>query len=342
MADIQQLDLCYSNLSEAFIIIAGVSRVFSGVSLLVCLFVMATILLTKKYNTSTLRLNLYLCIVAALHSIATVTGAAAYFPMQDSSYSYSAYCVWSGFTYQQTLWMVLTTFLVIFVDIYIRVAWQKETTRFEKLYVLIIFIFPLFFNWIPFIDSTYGPVGPWCWIRTINFDDKCSIHIQGIAWQAFLAYIPLTILCVAVIVLYILMIHAIYRKNHARAHTHDSRRDALKEARPILIYPWVLFIVLLISIVNRIASGVTSDQPTILVLYCLSAAATSLQSGIIAVMFGIDLATLRRLCQTGTYRCCRQEITEDYAILHSNETDSQRDDFHCDYVKADNEEMVTK
>ena len=89
MADVEQLNKCYSNLTSVFVIIAGVSRGTSVISLLACLLVAATILLFKKYIFFTQRLVLYLCIAAGLYSIAIATGATVYFPM-DGSYSYSA------------------------------------------------------------------------------------------------------------------------------------------------------------------------------------------------------------------------------------------------------------
>ena len=85
MADVEQLNKCYSNLTSVFVIIAGVSRGTSVISLLACLLVAATILLFKKYIFFTQRLVLYLCIAAGLYSIAIATGATVYFPMHTSS-----------------------------------------------------------------------------------------------------------------------------------------------------------------------------------------------------------------------------------------------------------------
>ena len=316
------------------------SRGTSVISLLACLLVAATILLFKKYIFFTQRLVLYLCIAAGLYSIAIATGATVYFPM-DGSYSYSAYCVWSGFSFQHTTWLLLLAFLVIFLDMYMRVGLQKDTTRFELIYVLIIFGVPLLFNWIPFIDSSYGPAGPWCWIRAINFDDGCTIHIEGVIWQSALLYIPLLLVCIVAIVLYILMVHKIYRIRYTERFDPQAatkRKNMLKEARPFLIYPWVFVVVILISLTNRIASSLEPDEQKIIVLFCLNAAGTSLLGGTAVVIFGLDIGTLRRLLQVRSYSCCRREVVSDYPVVITESGDSFRDASHCSYVELNQED----
>ena len=340
MADNEQLSKCYSNLTSAFVIIAAVSRGSSVISVLACLLVAAIILLFKKYIFFTQRLVFYFCITAGLYSIAIATGTTVYFPM-DGSYSYSAYCAWSGFISQHTTWMLLLAFLIIFLDMYMRVSLQKDTTRFELVYILIIFGTPLLFNWIPFIDSSYGPAGPWCWIRAINFDENCTIHIEGVVWRAVLLYVPLLLVCIVAIVLYILMVHKIYRIRYTERFDPQAatiRKNMLKEARPFLVYPWVFFIVITISLANRVASTFEVNSQKILVLFCLNAAGLSLQGGIAVVILGIDIATLRRLLQVRSYPCCRREVVRDYPVAITENGDSFRDSLDCNYVQLNQED----
>ena len=51
----------------------------------------------------------------------------------------------------------------------------KEINKLEVALVVLIFTVPLLYDWIPFITNSYGPIGLWCWIRTLNND--CSTQI---------------------------------------------------------------------------------------------------------------------------------------------------------------------
>ena len=326
--------LCYINSTSKFDIIAAVNVAGSFVSLAACLLVIASILMFKKYIIFNQKLILYLSIAGALNSIAAITRATSYFP-DNGSYNYNAYCAWSGYSIQVTIWMFYTALLVVIVHTYSTIVKQKDTLNIvKKVYAILIFVPPVLFNLLPFSTSNYGPAGPWCWIRAINFDQNCSKDDFGIVWRYTLSYVPLLGVVLIGILLYILIACHIYRVRFTSMYDPQAgatRKAMLKEIRPFLIYPWLFLIILLISFMNRIVATFAKDEDVIVALWILNAAATSSQGGLAAVIFGLDLNTLRRMFNTKTYTCCRRDRVTEYQIHVPDRTDSFVSDSHHDY-----------
>lgn len=59
--------------------------------------------------------------------------------------------------------------------------------KIEACLFALVFCLPLLFDWIPFATGSYGPFGPWCWIRRLEND--CSN--AGILERMLLQSIPL-------------------------------------------------------------------------------------------------------------------------------------------------------
>ena len=77
----------------------------------------------------------------------------------------------------------------------------KEINKLEVALVVLIFTVPLIYEWVPFTTNSYGPIGLWCWIRTLN--DDCSMQIAG-KWEGmWIEYIPFGIVDLLVLVFFI-------------------------------------------------------------------------------------------------------------------------------------------
>jgi len=59
---------------------------------------------------------------------------------------------------------------------------------------------PLIFDLIPFTTNSYGPIGPWCWIRNVKSD--CSPHKAGLWEQIWLLIIPTGFVVLITLVLF--------------------------------------------------------------------------------------------------------------------------------------------
>ena len=61
-------------------------------------------------------------------------------------------------------------------DLFRKAVFRVQTDRYEKWYIVTIFLVPLGYNWIPFIGNAYGLNGGiLCWIRQRNFTGDCSV-----------------------------------------------------------------------------------------------------------------------------------------------------------------------
>jgi len=64
-------------------------------------------------------------------------------------------------------------------------GWNAK--KIEACLFVLVFCLPLLFDWIPFATGSYGPFGPWCWIRRLEND--CSD--AGILERLLLQRVPL-------------------------------------------------------------------------------------------------------------------------------------------------------
>ena len=294
-------------------------------SLIASVFVAATILMFKKYIMFVQRLILYLCMTAGLYSIAIVTRSVTHFVDDQESYNSSTFCICSGFFFQHAGFMFFISLFIVILDMYLRVAKQKDTSRFEIFYLLVIIIGPLSIDWIPFIGSSYGKDGPWCWIRSVNYDANCTTNILGLALRISVGYGPLCIGSVVAILLYILMVRHLYRLKYTGKYDPQKERTRkllLKEVRPFLIYPWIALFIVLFSFVNRLVSAFVETNQ---VSWSINAVSGSLQGAIAVIMFGLNFETLRRLLKVKHYPCCCQRKIREYPVDIMDYTDSYED-----------------
>ena len=295
------------------------------ISLLASVFVAATIIIFKKFIMFVQRLILYLCMTAGLYSIGIATRSATHFVDDPQSFNSSTFCIWSGFFFQHTGFMFFVSLLLVILDMYLRVVKQKDTSRFEILYLLIIIIGPLSVNWIPFIGSSYGKDGPWCWIRSINYDANCSTNILGLALRISVGYSPLFVGGIVAIVLYILMVRYLYRLKYTGKYDPQKERTRkllFKEVRPFLIYPWIALSIVLFSFVNRLVSAFTETNQ---VTWSIDAVSGSLQGAIAVTVFGLNFETIRRLMKIKNCLCCSQRKITEYPVDITDYTDSYED-----------------
>ena len=78
---------------------------------------------------------------------------------------------------------------------------SRKINKLEVVRVATIIIVPLPFDMIPFTTDSYGPYGPWCWIRV--FETDCSVHIAGSWEQVWLWYVPFGLVAVLTLGLFL-------------------------------------------------------------------------------------------------------------------------------------------
>lgn len=276
--------------------VAGVAAVSGLISLLACCFIIFIIVLFKKWKFFSQRLILYLAITAALLSLAMVLQRVDY-ANQDSAH-YNNFCVFAGFLSQISGWMVLDAVICIQIFLLLTVFTEQQPEKYEQAFLVLIFLFPITFNWIPFIHLTYGRAGAWCWIRSKD-DDTCELFRFGQVLQLVLWYIPLYILMFLLIILYavvLIKLRSMKKKwtGDFDPRTMKKRKQMAREAIPLIIYPLIFFVLNIPPFINRIHGAANPNDPEP-ALWFISAIMFPLQGGAIALGFSLDPETRKRL-----------------------------------------------
>ena len=244
-----------------YVIVAVVSACSAIVSALCCIFVICLIFLLKKHYFLIQRVILYHCLSTLLRALATTL---RFHRLNDGGPT-SAVCMLSGFATQVTNWTRIMDYSVITFTLLLTAVFHKNVARLESLYVVLIFVFPLTFNWIPFIDQTYGRAGPWCWIRNVNYDD-CSEHKLGTILRNVIQNVPQYVVIVVLSISYLsTIIYLVYQRCCKWGKdVHNQEREQLKkkvheEVWPLLFYPFGVVLLNIVPIISRVYEFVNAE-----------------------------------------------------------------------------------
>lgn len=276
--------------------VAAVAAVSGFVSLIASCFVIFIIVLFKKWQFFTQRLILYLAIVAAMKSSATILQRVDY-DNQVSAF-YNGFCIFGGFYSQVTSWMVLNVIITITVSLLVTAFSNKPPEKYEPLFLVLIFVVPFTFNWIPFIKQAYGRAGPWCWIRSVE-RVTCEGFTFGKVLQFTLFYVPLYAILLVLMTMYGIVLVKVHRnrKKWTGKFNPDAerlRKVTKRQILPLILFPLIYFFLYLPLLVNRIHDFVDPDNPNS-ALWFIAAALFPLEGGGVAIVFTLDPKTRRRL-----------------------------------------------
>lgn len=287
--------------------VAIVSLLASVLSFVVCCFTIALILILNKWQFFSQRLILYLTLTALSFSLANIVNRVHILSTADSpSASMTNFCIFGGFLTQVTTWMGLCSIISITLYIFAGVVCDKNAERFEWAFLLFTFVFPLAFNWIPFIRTSYGNSGVWCWIRSFDLT-TCEVLEFGKWLQYGLLYIPVYSVLFVLLLLYVVIIARIYQKRklltgggaptNPRACTissHDTTivRKAMSEVFSLFIYPIIYTILSIPLLVNRLYSSAYPTQPSLALWYV-----SSLSSPLLGACTGLAFTFHTVLCR---------------------------------------------
>ena len=288
---------CSPFANDHYVGVAILSACTGAVSAIASLLVICGILVSKKYLFFIQRLILYLSITVFLNSLSVVLRLQRVVTLGGhSDDKLHPLCVFTAFADQTTSWSTLIAISCITCYLLLNVVLLRPVVALEKLYVVLIVLLPLSFNWIPFIKGSYGEAGAWCWIR--GEDDDCQQILFGVYLRFILWYIPLYIVLLAILIAYL---YILYRVRKLRGHwegkfdpSSQTTRDKMtKEFRPLVWYPLIYLILVIFPTINRI-HGAFFDEPS-LALWILHAFFSPLRGGFIALAYALDGQTVRRL-----------------------------------------------
>jgi hypothetical protein len=209
------------------------------------------------------------------------------------------YCIFIAFIQQVVNWSVFLAYTCIVIDIFLKAVFKLQTDKLEIIYVICIMVVPLTFNWIPFINLTFGPAGSICWIRAINLDD-CSEFQFGFWLRLALYYIPLYALLAMFIILMTVALIFIRctRKSLTQSKTAEEKR-VLKmmetEIRPIICYPFILIFINFFPLIQRFYELHSSTDGVYFAISLLAVIVYRFQGIGITLAFLLDPETRKKL-----------------------------------------------
>lgn len=317
-----------------YLILSGFRALCASVSLFSCLLVIILILIFKRHHYFIQRLVLYVCIIAAINSIAIIIQKVDYFePNETQANILDKYCIFVGFFELYTSLVELLSLLCITHGVYRCIIKQKPKKYLEGIYITASLLTPLLIVCVPFFGRqvTYGKSGPWCWIQ--ERDQECTKNVFGIILQFTIWYIPLIVVTAITSIVYVSMLYSVRRslENHWQGpydpelFLHKGRLR--KIVKIMLAYLPVLYLIVnLFSLPNAIYWAI-GEKP-IFALWVLHGVLPPLRGALFAIPYLFHTDTRRQIKQLNIRAAIKQQFVNNthaisnYPAKECNFTDS--------------------
>jgi len=315
-----------SSLPSSYKKVAIVSAVSGIVSMIACTIILFLFVLFKKWIFFTQRLIFYLILASLCNAFSQILHPFSY--IKDSG---TQFCVFGGFLEQVTSWMILNSVFSITTYLFAIAVFSRNTKRLELLYLSAIFVLPILIGLFPFIKSSYGPSGAWCWIK-VQDPVTCQTFPPGQAFMTVLWFLPFYILAIAMILMYAGIIVSLYRhkcrKNWASETTAETKHlneESRKKIVSLIAYPIIYFILMQFSMMNRLENKVHPNNPSIVFWY-LSAICSPIAGGLLAVAYTLDKETRKRMTWPHIHSAIREWTTrsgpQEYPVANVQEEEN--------------------
>ena len=172
-----------------------------------------------------------------------------------NSSSSSLGCKVVGFLIVYSMWVMLLFSLCLTLHLFSYAVCHMRMEKREWLYIVVSILLPFLYTWIPFVTQDYGSNGMWCFI---------SGHTNQIVEEFTLYYGPLVLfMSLNVLVLFgtvaFLKLRATLHNSSVMSSSlsnpYESARKRLVYIKPLLVYPPLLFVMILFPFVYRVLSA---------------------------------------------------------------------------------------
>ena len=292
-------------------IVAIVCSLVALFSLLCSVGVVVVILCSKKYRVFHQLLTLHLAVATIAHSLIYTIGRVDFSAERELS---PPHCMFIGCADLYTSWVELLTIASITLNLILLSVYEKQVGKIHLIHVIVVYLSPLLWIWIPFTVGGFGVRGPWCGIRVHG--PSCEVFLAGIfmrfaLWQIPLYTIFLPLFIISSIVVFIKLKR---RTEHwdgpgsdPEAIARKGRHKIFREIKPLLLFPIIYLLLKLPLLISQIYEAIEPLEPVI-VLWILEAIFSPLAGAVIAVMYGLDPQTRTKLrrCQIQSLfmSCC--------------------------------------
>ena len=255
----------------------------SLISLLASCLVLFFIILFKRWSFFNQRLVLYLFLATIINTITAIL----------SSIESDKICAFAGFATHIGGWINLNAYICITVALLLKVFFTINLEKLDIPITMFIFASPFLFNWIPFINNTYGKAGPICWIKNVQeVNGTCELIVFGQALQLVLWYIPLYLTLSIMIILYVMIFvkFCFHRKQWVKFNqdVDNQRKQALTFTVTLLVFPVIYFSVNIFPFIARIHGLINPINPSP-VLWLLTAISFPQQGMGVAIVFLLNV-----------------------------------------------------
>ena len=271
---------CSYNITEAeikeIILKAGISGV---VCFSICLlsFLIGIVCLCRTKSNFILRLFLYYTLVCTLYTGTRSLYMIHYLTYDD--YSDDPFCKTLGFLncyvkLLMSIFMFSVSVLILFKVYRAQMlkqcasALRRRYCLFEAVLIFSLWIIPLLFSWIPFINDYYGREGPYCWIKNTSLcNGNQFIDMTGRIEETLLLLVPVYaatgLTCICVLLLAIRLICLLYKTGLLRS----KKSIIIKELSVLLtlLVGNILFIVI-VAVINGAIRSVSTQWTIDLIL----------------------------------------------------------------------------
>ena len=171
----------------------------------------------------------------------------------------------------------------LYMSVFLRLT-ADEVKSSVKWYYVACYGIPLIVSVIPFTFNGYGPAGAWCWIK----DRYLAMRLVGF-------YVPLILAIVFNGVVYTRVVRLINRTYKTGAD-QASAKQIDNTTRKLRVYPFILVIVWLPAMVNRVYEFATDEQSY--TLFLLQTIFSSSQGMLNALVYGFSRGVREALGQS--------------------------------------------
>ncbi len=296
----ENISSCVSLLydTDVFRGIAAIRSTVSVFSFLCCLTVIFLIICYRKYHFFPQRLILYLAVVSAFHSCVLSASRVNYHSMRPLK---DPYCMASGFLELYSSWVEVLLIACIITHLLLLLILGMESSRMEVVHLIVSFILPFLWCWIPLIGHAFGTTGPWCGVRVHTEQRECRMYTLGtilrfILWQIpiFSLFLIFFLTCIMVIVCKLKKDALEWDGSHYDPEAQKAKQKMIRQVKALLCYPIVFLLLKLPLLFSQLYETTHPCEPQA-VLWLLDALTSPLGGAVVALVYVCDANTRTKL-----------------------------------------------
>ena len=231
----------------------------ASTSCLACLTAFILVLVCRAHHRFVHRLTLYLTGAAFFLSVLyalQILPVKLHNGIASTREGWSGLCTAIAFLDQYTGWVMLL--IICWINLYLfllAVTKSSALVNHKRVYevagIVTVFILPLTYVWIPFLDDRYGLAGAWCWIKLTKGTCNAS-YVTGLEFQIGLWYGPAIVITSLSFIGMCALVYALCKQVLKTENNTAQHINALKDAFPLLVYLVIFNFINCLDIVNHI------------------------------------------------------------------------------------------